>query len=81
MAMAAKRAAAAPQKETTPQQERAVERLLLLRLAEKLGQSRAELLYGPHPLTDREFAEWKALWVFEHQLAEHRAEEEKRGGS
>lgn len=55
---------------STPEQERGIERLLLFRLAEKLGRTVHELLHGPHPLADHEFAEWKALWVFEHQVAE-----------
>lgn len=77
--MFAKRAREVPQPEPDPRRERAIERLLLLRLAKQCARTVDELLYGPQPLTDREFAEWKALWVFESQLAWWQDWQDKQG--
>jgi hypothetical protein len=55
------------------------ERRFLFELAEKLGRSVAELLYGSpahRPLTSMELTEWTALWTLkakEQEKAERRA--------
>ncbi|CAB4156569.1 hypothetical protein UFOVP655_70 [uncultured Caudovirales phage] len=55
------------------------ERRFLFELAEKLGRSVAELLYGSpahRPLTSMELTEWTALWTLkakEQEKAERKA--------
>jgi len=55
------------------------ERRILFEIAEKLGRTVAELLYGSpahRPLTSMELTEWTALWTLkakEQEKAERRA--------
>ena len=55
------------------------ERRFLFELAEKLGRTVAEILYGSpahRPLTSMELTEWTALWTLkakEQEKAERRA--------
>lgn len=58
---------------THPRANEFADRAFQFRLAERLGRTREELLYGGpghRPISNREYEEWRALAVFDAKYAE-----------